>query len=78
MELNNLEQRLAALPERAQREVADLIATLEARHRRSRTASTAALRKEPFIGCWRDRDDLADSTAWVRHTRRSEWGTPDA
>lgn len=78
MELDNLEQRLAALPEYAQREVADLIAALEARHQRSRAADPPPLQEEPFIGCWKDRDELTDSTAWVRRTRRREWGTPDA
>jgi hypothetical protein len=31
-----------------------------------------ALRDEPFIGCWAGRDDLADSTAWVRRTRQRD------
>lgn len=78
MELKNLQQRLAALPEEAQREVAELIASLEARHTSPRPGATTSLRDEPFIGCWKGRDDLADSTAWVRHTRQREWGTSDA
>jgi hypothetical protein len=65
MELADLKKRLDALPDAAQREVADLIAALEARHRTTRSPSPTALRDEPFIGCWAGCDDLTDSTAWV-------------
>ncbi len=76
MEITDLKKRLDALPDAAQREVADLIAALEARHA-PRSPSPTALRDEPFIGCWAGRDDLADSTAWVRRLRQQEWGTSD-
>lgn len=78
MELNNLEQRLAALPEKARQEVAELIAALEARHKRLQGTTATQLSEEPFIGCWNDREDLADSSAWVRRTRQREWRTLDA
>lgn len=29
---------------------------------------------DPFVGMWRDREDLSDSTEWVRHLRQQEWG----
>jgi transcription elongation GreA/GreB family factor len=77
MELTDLKKRLDALPAAAQREVVDLIAALEARHRAARSSSPAALRDEPFIGCWAGRHDLTDSTAWVRRTRQQEWGPTD-
>ncbi len=32
------------------------------------------LTDEPFVGMWHDREDLADSSAWVRQTRQNEWG----
>lgn len=28
---------------------------------------------QPFVGMWKDRSDLADSSNWVRQLRRSEW-----
>ena len=31
------------------------------------------LTDEPFIGMWRDREDMQDSGAWVRRVRESEW-----
>ena len=73
---SNLEKRLAALPEEARREVADLITALEAQYTASPNP-TDTLRNDPFIGCWKDRDDLDDSTAWVRRLRQKEWETAD-
>ena len=31
------------------------------------------LTKDPFVGMWRDREDMADSSAWVRRARQREW-----
>ena len=28
---------------------------------------------QPFIGMWKDREDLADSSKWVRQLRQNEW-----
>lgn len=32
-----------------------------------------SLTLEPFVGMWRDRDDMADSVRWVREIREREW-----
>jgi hypothetical protein len=31
------------------------------------------LTAEPFIGMWRDREDMQDSNAWGRRLRECEW-----
>ena len=31
------------------------------------------LEDEPFVGMWKDREDMKDSTQWVRQTRQQEW-----
>ncbi|MBE9048318.1 hypothetical protein IQ255_28690 [Pleurocapsales cyanobacterium LEGE 10410] len=28
---------------------------------------------QPFVGMWQDRNDLADSSNWIRQLRQSEW-----
>ena len=68
-----------SLPVEAQRQVAEFVAFLRLRHSSSRTsrAPKVPLGDEPFIGMWRDRQDLQDSTEWVRRTRRKEWGEPN-
>ncbi|HEX3552513.1 MAG TPA: AbrB/MazE/SpoVT family DNA-binding domain-containing protein [Thermoanaerobaculia bacterium] len=32
-----------------------------------------SLKDEPFVGMWRDREDMADSSEWVRTARQREW-----
>jgi hypothetical protein len=28
---------------------------------------------EPFVGMWQDREDMKDSSKWVRSLRQQEW-----
>jgi hypothetical protein len=66
------------LPAEAKRQVADFIAFLRQRYSAGRRPRRYAgnLEDEPFVGMWRDREDMQDSTAWVRHLREQEWGEP--
>lgn len=68
-------QRFSRLPPEAQKQVTDFIAFLQTRYQptRPRKSPRPRLAKEPFVGIWRERADLQDSTAWVRKTRASEW-----
>jgi hypothetical protein len=78
MNQENLLNELATLPPEAQQLVAEFITFLQTRyastHSRSKS-SQKALADEPFIGLWHNRQDMADSHAWVRKTREQEWGT---
>ncbi|MEX0703605.1 MAG: DUF2281 domain-containing protein [Planctomycetales bacterium] len=76
MTQQELLHEIQSLPPEAQRQVGDFIAFLRQRYRERPTgrARTVDLAKEPFIGMWRDRTDLEDSTAWVRSARKAEWG----
>ena len=31
------------------------------------------LQNELFVGMWKDREDMKDSSQWVRQTRQQEW-----
>ena len=75
MRQNNLQSIFNALPPEAQKQVLDFISFLEARYKpvSSRKVRRARLRNEPFIGMWSRRQDMQDSSGWVRNTRRSEW-----
>jgi hypothetical protein len=33
------------------------------------------LKDEPFVGMWKDREDMEDSTQWVRQVRQQEWAS---
>jgi len=74
MESSSIIQDIDSLPPEAQRQVANF-AFLKTRYRTAPGAakSKRKLADEPFIGMWRDRDDLEDSSSWVRELRRREW-----
>ena len=72
-----LANELAELPAEARREVFDFIVFLRQRDRHATKKPkqpASSLRDEPFLGIWADRADMRDSFAWVRETRRREWG----
>lgn len=76
MKLENIWQEFITLPPIAQREVADFIAFLKQRYQQSQPELQTTLqdwREDPFIGIWKDREDLQDSTHWVRTIRQQEW-----
>lgn len=59
------------LPPEAQKQVSDFVAFLKARyglasHKKSKRGK---LEDEPFIGMWKDREDMRDSVRWVRTLR---------
>ena len=76
MDQATLWREYAALPVEARREVDQLIEALAKRHAAAQVASTGdkqPLSEDPFVGMWRDREDLADSGTWVRSLRVREW-----
>ena len=69
-------EEIAALPAEARREVMDFVVFLRQRHGNavvSRTVKKTPLLREPFVGMWAGRDDMADSARWVRGIRQHEW-----
>lgn len=71
--LNNIR----TLPPIAQQEVIDFIAFLRVRYADVINLSEENkplddLEDEPFIGMWKDRTDMDDSTEWVRQLRERE------
>ncbi len=67
-------REFAALPPEARREAEDFIAFLRERHnRKNKKTATSDLRQENFVGMWKDREDMQDSSAFVRNLRQTEW-----
>jgi hypothetical protein len=59
-----------------QKEVIDFIAFLKTRLeiQKSRTSSTSTVNQpESFVGMWADRQEMRDSTLWIRELRANEW-----
>ncbi len=66
----------SALPQDAQQQVIDFIAFLQTRYKpisRERELSRKKIGEESFVGMWKNRTDMSDSSAWVRNTRQAEW-----
>ena len=77
MNQNDIWREFNALPPDAQRQVMDFILFLQARYKLRQTKVKPKLRrdisKEDFVGMWRNRDDMHDSSAWVKTLREREW-----
>ncbi|CAN5662779.1 hypothetical protein BH24ACI2_BH24ACI2_05860 [soil metagenome] len=67
-------RKYATLPPEARREVEDFVAFLRQRYgKKDEKMINGNLSEENFVGIWKDREDLQDSSAWVRGIRQTEW-----
>ena len=75
MTAKQLTEQYALLPPEAKRQVDDFLAFIGQKYAPAApTQHLPALEEEPCFGMWADREDMADSTQWVRELRRKEWG----
>ena len=77
MNQSRIFQDFDALPAEAQELVSSLVAFLgreQQRSKSSRKKNAIHLTDEKFIGLWQDRDDMYDSSAYIRTLRKNEWG----
>lgn len=77
MSEKELIKQIRKLPSEAQQEAADFVEFLTKKYIR-KSEETDSTRKKSilensFRGVWKDRDDLQDSTKWVRELRKSRW-----
>ena len=76
MENSRILQEIASLPLEAQKQVMDFVAFLRTRYEpvpSTPEADRVQLAEEPYVGMWRDREDMRDSSEWVRQLRQREW-----
>jgi hypothetical protein len=75
MTLSELAQEIDSLPPEAQKQVEDFIAFLKTRYKSAAKKRTkkGGIENEPFIGMWKDREDMRDSVKWVKDLRQKEW-----
>jgi hypothetical protein len=66
-------KQMASLPDEGRREIENLISRLNAHYRQNKNETAGPLEAEPFLGMWSDRDEMADSSTWVRDTRNKHW-----
>ena len=78
MKTSNILKEMDSLPTEAQKQVIDFIAFLKTRYPTVHVVpktKRVRLSDEPFIGMWQGREEMQDSTAWVRSLRHREWET---
>jgi hypothetical protein len=69
-------RQIASLPPEGQQQVVDFIAFLHQRYgllTQARESHPSDLAQDSFIGMWQDREEMQDSSAWVRSNREHEW-----
>lgn len=76
MDAERLWEEYNKLPTEAQQQVIDFLAFLRLRYAgkaRRKALRRIDLEHEPFVGMWRDRDDMPGGGQWVRDLRAREW-----
>jgi len=76
IEIEKSWKQLSSLPLDIQKEVVDFIAFLHEKYNTNiepMEKHSEPIDKEPFIGMWQNRDDMNDSSAWVRNMKQNEW-----
>jgi hypothetical protein len=68
-------QEITSLPLEGQRQVIDFIIFVRQRYAQADSNKKTPLNisTEDFVGMWKDRDDLKESSEWVRRIRETEW-----
>ena len=76
-----IQQDLSRLPEDMLQEVWDFAMFLQEKRKqnvvlrgmKTTQANNQPLLQEPFIGIWKNRQEMTDSSEWVKQLRKEEW-----
>lgn len=78
MSEKELIKQLKKLPSEAQQEAADFVEFLYKKYMQQAeepSTSNKSILESSFRGMWKDREDMQDSTEWVRNIRKSRWAS---
>lgn len=77
MSEKELIKKIKKLPSEARQEAADFVEFLYEKYiqqpEKSNSSKKDSILENSFRGMWKDREDLQDSTKWVRELRKSRW-----
>lgn len=77
MSEKELLKKIKKLPSEARKEAADFVDFLYEKYiqqpKKNNSSSKDSILENSFRGMWKDREDLQDSTKWVRELRKSRW-----
>jgi hypothetical protein len=75
MESKRIYNKFESLPIEAQKQVIAFIDFLQSKYglKSKRYNRSKPLKNKKFIGIWKNREDLNNSSSWVRNLRKREW-----
>ncbi len=79
MENEGFYNKFESLPIEAQKQVLDFVDFLKKRYESKIKGSRErkSIKNNKFVGMWESREDLKDSTSWVKNLRKKDWGKID-
>jgi hypothetical protein len=78
MTIKDLTKKIESLPINAQNEVSDFVDFLIQKReikRKRQSKITSRLVEDKFIGLWANREDLSNSSLWIRKLRETDWAS---
>lgn len=66
-------EKVRSLPIEKQQEILNFADSLTQKSQADTADTKTDWQNNPSIGMWKDREDMQDSTDWVRQTRKQEW-----
>lgn len=73
MEQDVFYNKFELLPIEAKKQVLLFIDLLQKKYSVKNKRNTKSISEKKFVGIWRNRKDLEDSSSWVRDLRKKEW-----
>ncbi len=75
MSTNTVIDKFENLPPEAKKQAVDFVTFLYEQYVKStaRPTSIKPISESPFVGMWADREDMTDSTEWVKKQRKELW-----
>ena len=78
MSESTVSKKIKKLPPEAKQQAQDYVDFLYELYVKDETKKSRrkSILESSFFGMWKDREDMQDSTAWVRKVRKSQWSNP--
>jgi len=78
MSESTVSNKIKKLPPEAKKQAQDFVDFLYERYVKDepKKSDKKGIFESSFFGMWKDREDMQDSTAWVRKIRKSQWSNP--
>ncbi len=71
--LDQVISQLQQLPEAEQKRIAQIILREIEKQKSKANYSLFSLENQPFVGMWKDRAEMQNSSEWVRQLRQEQW-----